>query len=188
MMLKYYKLFLFSVIVIILCVVLAVFVGYRRILNKHEGLISSIQSKANISIGRVHQTATRNGITEWSLDARSAHYIDAKKQAVLQDLSVTFFLKDGKKIYLTANQGNLKTDSNDIEVTGNVVVKNESYRLKTEKLHYEHGGRIIFSKVPVEIIGDSFNIAADSMSFDLNTSKTLLEGKVEGTFSENVTL
>ncbi len=187
-MLKYYKIFLFSVVVIILCIVSVVFVGYRRILNKHEGITSSIQSKANISIGRIHQTATRNGITEWSLDAGSAHYIDAKKQAVLQDISVTFFLKDGKKIYLTANKGNLKTDSNDIEVTDNVVVKNVSYKLKTEKLYYKHDKHIIFSKVPVEITGDSFNIVADSMSFDLNTSKTLLEGKVEGTFSGNITL
>ena len=46
----------------------------------------------------------------------------------------------------------------------------------------------ITSKVPVKITGASSHLAADSMSFDLNTNRTLLEGNVEGFFSENIIL
>ena len=74
-----------------------------------------------------------------------------------------------------------------MEITGNVVVKNESYRIKTENLTYDHKKRIVFTKVPVRIISDSFNFLADFMFFDLNTNKALLEGNVKGTFSENIT-
>ena len=185
---KRLKIFLVVIILLSLVVISAVFIGYRLILNKEGKFISSLHSKANISISKVYQTATRDGIKEWSLEAKSAYYIDATKQANLQDVVVTFFLKDGGKVYLTADQGILKTDSNDIEVTGDVVVRNETYRLTTKKLNYEYTKRIIFSKVPVEIVADSLNLAADSMSFDLNTKKTMLEGNVKGSFSENIML
>jgi len=151
-------------------------------------LIASIRSKANISIGKIHQTATRDGIKEWILDAGSAQYIDAEKQANLQDLSVIFFLKDKKEVYLTADKGVLKTDTNNIEVVGNVVIEYSSYRMKTEKLRYKHKEHVIFSKKHVKIDGDLFNLVADSMSFDLNTNRAVFKGKVEGVFSENFVL
>lgn len=185
---KRLKIFLVAIILLSLGAISAVFIGYRLILNKEGKFISPLCSKANVSISKVYQTATRDGIKEWSLEAKSAYYIDATKQANLQDVIVTFFLKDGGKVYLTADQGILKTDSNDIEVTGDVVVRNETYRLTTKKLNYEHTKRIIFSKVPVKIVGDSLNLAADSMNFDLNTNRILFEGRVESNFSETITL
>ena len=43
-------------------------------------------------------------------------------------------------------------------------------------------------KVPVKIIGDSYQLKADMMSLDLNTNKTVFEGRVEGAFSENFSI
>ena len=185
---KKLKLILLSIIFVALGVTLTVFVSHRRILEKEENIVSGIQSKANISIGKAHQTAIRNGIKEWSLDATSVNYIVKKNQAIFQDLSVTFYLKNKTEVYLIANKGILKTDSNDMELFGNIVVKNSKYRLKTENLFYRHNKRIIFSKVPVKIAGAAFDLAADSMSLNLNTNKTMFEGNVEGILSENIKL
>ena len=185
---KKLKFFLISLIFLTFGVILLVFLQYRLVLEKNDSPISIGQNNANISIGKAHQTATRNGIKEWSLDAASADYMDEDSQAIFKDLSVTFYLKDETMVYITANQGILKTDSNDMEIYGNVVVKNKDYKLKCENLYYKHDQRIIFSKVPVNITGNSFEIAADSMSLDLNTNKALFEGKVKGTFSEQFTL
>jgi lipopolysaccharide export system protein LptC len=185
---KKIKLFLLSVILITFGIIISIFVSHRRAYDKENYIVSDVQKKANISIGKVHQTATRDGFKEWNLDASSVEYIDKNSRAIFQDLSVTFYLKDKSKVYLTADQGILETDSNDIEVLGNVVVKNEYYSLKTENLHYKHNGRIIFSKVPVEIIGNSFDFIADSMSMNLITNKTLLQGRVKGTLNEKIML
>jgi LPS export ABC transporter protein LptC len=185
---KKIKLFLLSVILITFGIIVSIFVSNRRAYDKENYIVSDVQSKANISIGKVHQTATRDGFKEWNLDAASVKYIDKNSQAIFQDLSVTFYLKDKSKVYLTADQGILETDSNDIEVFGNVVVKNEYYSLKTENLQYKHNGRIIFSKVPVEISGNSFDFVADSMSMNLITNKTLLQGRVKGTLNEKIML
>ena len=182
------KFFLISIIIILLGIIIAVFSTYRNILDETAGLKSVIQSAAKMSLGKLHHTATRDGVIEWSLDASSARLLDEKKQLILDDLSVVFYMKDGKKAYLTAEKGFLHTESNDIEVAGNVVVKNNNYVLKTEKLNYEHTRRILFSNVFVEISGDSEKLTADSISFDLNTKKTMLEGNVRGIFSENINL
>ncbi|MBU1162282.1 MAG: LPS export ABC transporter periplasmic protein LptC [Proteobacteria bacterium] len=185
---KKLKFFLISFIFLTFGVILIVFLQYRHVLEKNEAPVSIGQSKANISIGKAHQTATRNGRKEWSLDAASADYMDKNSQAIFRDLSVTFYLKDETKVYITANQGILKTDSNDMEIYGNVVVRNKDYQLRCENLYYKHDKRIIFSKVPVNITGNSFELAADSMSLNLNTNKALFEGKVRGAFSEQFTL
>lgn len=185
---KKLKLILLSVILIALGATIVVFVSHRRVLDKEENIVSSVQSKANISIGKAHQTATRNGIKEWSLDAASVNYIVKRNQAIFLDVSVIFYLKDKTEVYLTANKGILNTNSNNMELFGNVVVKNAKYRLKTENLHYKHNKRVISSKVPVIITGTAFDFAADSMSINLNTNNTMLEGKVEGTIVESIRL
>ena len=185
---KKLKFFLISLIFLTFGVVLIVFLQYRHVLEKNDSPVSIGQSKANISIGKAHQTATRDGRKEWSLDAASADYMDKNSQAIFKDLAVTFYLKDETKVYITANQGILKTDSNDMEIYGDVVVKNKDYKLRCENLYYKHDERIIFSKVPVNITGDSFELVADSMSLNLNTNKALFEGKVKGIFSDQFTL
>lgn len=182
------KFFLIAVIIILLGIIIAVFSTYRNILDETAGLKSVIHSAAKMSLGKLHHTAMRDGVIEWSLDASSAKLLDEKKQLILDDLSVVFYMKDGEKAYLTAEKGFLHTESNDIEVAGNVVVKNDNYVLKTEKLNYEHTRRILFSNVSVEISSDSEKLTADSISFDLNTKKTMLEGNVKGIFSENINL
>ena len=185
---KKLKLILLSIIFVALGVILAVFVNHRHITEKQKDVVSDIRNKANISIGKAHQTAIRNGIKEWNLDAASVNYMVEKNQAIFRDLSVTFYLKDKTEVYLTANKGILKTDSNDMELFGNIVVKNSKYRLKTENLFYRHNKRIIFSKVPVKVAGVAFDLAADSMSLNLNTNKIMFEGKVQGTLREIIRL
>lgn len=185
---KKLKFFLIFLIFLTFGVILMVFLQYRQFLEKIDPPVSISQNQANISIGKAHQTATRNGRREWSLDAASADYVDKNSRAIFKDLSLTFYLKDETKVYVTANQGILKTDSNDMEIYGNVVVKNKDYKLRCENLYYNHHRRILFSKVPVNITGDSFELDADSMSLNLKDNKASFEGKVKGTFSEHFTL
>jgi LPS export ABC transporter protein LptC len=174
------KLSIIFLVIIFLVVgtIVAVFVGYRRVYNAPEILLSSIKDGANLSLGKIKQTATRDGKKEWSLEAGSAHYIENEKKAVLKDLFVTYFLKDGREVYLDADQGILNTDTNDIEFSGHVVVRNKEYRLITDRLNYEQARRFIFCNDPVRIEGNSTRITADSLSFDLNANKIILSGNV----------
>ena len=185
---KKLKYVLLSIVLIAVGIVVVVYMGYRRLSETPEILLSTLQDGADMSIGKIHQTATRDGKREWSLEAASAHYIEDQNQVILNELSVTFYLDDGDEVYLTAQQGVLNTGSNDIEVSGNVIIKKDTYRLTTDKLNYENKQRIIFTRGPVLLTGEDARVSADSASLDLNTKTIRLKGNVESTLSENSAL
>ena len=185
---KKLKYVLLSIVLIAVGIVVVVYMGYRRLSEAPEILLSTLQDGADMSIGKIHQTATRDGKREWSLEAVSAHYIEDQNQVILNELSVTFYLDDGDEVYLTAQQGVLNTGSNDIEVSGNVIIKKDTYQLTTDKLNYENKQRIIFTRGPVLLTGEDARVSADSASLDLNTKTIRLKGNVESTLSENSAL
>jgi len=184
---KIKKLSIILLIVILLAIgtVVTVFIGYRQVSNAPELLLSSIKDGANLSLGKIRQTATRDGKKEWSLEAGSASYIENEKKAVLKDLFITYFLKDNQEVYLNADQGILNTETNDIEFSGHVVIRNEEYQLKTEQLAYQHERRFISTDVPVHISGDGADVTANSLTYDLNANKIVLTGSVVAAISRN---
>jgi LPS export ABC transporter protein LptC len=185
---KKLKYLLLSIVLIAVGVVIVVYMGYRRLSQAPELIVSALQDGADMSIGRIHQTATRDGKREWSLEAASAHYMEDEKQVILNELSVTFYLDDGDEVYLTAERGVLNTGSNDIEVSGNIIIKKDAYQMTTEKLNYENKRRLIFTQSPVLLTGEDARVSANSASVDLNTKTIILKGNVESTISENSSL
>ncbi len=185
---KVKKLSIILLIVILLSIgtVIAVFMGYRQISEAPEMLLSSIKDGANLSLGKIRQTATRDGKKEWSLEANSAHYIENENKAVLRELSITYFLNDESRVYLNADHGILDTNTNDIEFSGNVVVKNEDYQLRTERLNYRHEQRLIFSDDPVQISGEAANLKGDTLRYDLNAGKVVLTGNVAAALNPGI--
>ncbi len=184
---KKLNIILLAVILVTIGTITAVFIGYRRVSSAPELLLSSIKEGANLSLGKIRQTATRDGKKEWSLEAGSALYIENDKKAVLKNLFITYFLKDNREVYLEADEGILQTDTNDIEFSGNVVIRNEDYQLRTRRLGYEHERRIIFTNDPVQISGESVELSASSLKYDLNNNKIILTGNVEAAVSKDST-
>jgi LPS export ABC transporter protein LptC len=182
---KKVKIFLLATMLIALGGVIAYYIIMRQDSKAPELIPESVEPDATLSIGKIRQTATRKGKKEWSLEARSANYVEKTGQMILKDLVVTFYLNDNGEITLAADQGALITDSNDIEVSGNVVVKNNEYRLLTDRLSYAHAKRVLYSNAPVKISGNSARLAADRISLDLNSQKITLEGGVETTLDDD---
>jgi LPS export ABC transporter protein LptC len=183
--LKKLSIFLLIVILIAIGTIVAIFIGYRRVSSAPEMLLSSIQDGADLSLGKIRQTSTREGRKEWSLEAGSADYIEADKKAVLKDIFITYYLEDNREVYLEADQGILHTATNDIEFSGNVVIRNDDYRLKTERLNYRNNERLILTDLPVHISGADAEISANSMRYDLKNNQVALNGNVSTSISRN---
>ncbi|MBW2436417.1 MAG: LPS export ABC transporter periplasmic protein LptC [Desulfobacterales bacterium] len=182
------KIILLATITIALGSVIAIYIHSRPDSNVGQQVAKSEEPDATLLMDKIQQTATRDGKKEWHLEARSGHLIEKTQQLILKDVKVTFFLEDNSEILLTADQGILKTNSKDMEVSGNVVLKNNEYKLLTNTLSYQHKKRVVFSKSPVKISGTSAQVAADSLKYDLNAKKLTMEGGVGTTIDENVTL
>jgi LPS export ABC transporter protein LptC len=172
-----------AVMIVTVATAAAVYLVRQRLIAVLEpGPAAKAASEAMV-VERIHQSATRDGRTEWNLEAESAQYLLSEKKVLLQNLFVTFFTRDGQKVYLTARNGTVKTDSHDMEARNEVVVYNDLYRLETEQMNYAQESRQITSDTPVKITGQAGEIAADTLAVDLNTNRLVMRGHVRGTLS-----
>jgi LPS export ABC transporter protein LptC len=179
------SIFLLVVIILVVGLIIAVFIGYRQVSNAPELLLTSIKDGANLSLGKIRQTATRDGKKEWSLEADSANYMEAENKVNLTNLSVVYYLEGNREVYLEADRGILQTDTNDIEFSGNVVIRNETYQLTTEHLTYQHKQRTIICDRSIRIWGQNAELTAQSAHYELNSDKIELKGNLVATVPQD---
>ena len=172
---------------IIVMVIIGVFVGYRRLSDeKRDGATTAASPpvKASVSLNRIRQTAARDGVKEWSLDAESARYFKEENRVVFDRPSVVFFRKNRSDITLFAKEGTLDTASNNIIATGAVTVTMGEHTLKTEKISYNNKKKRLRSMTRSKIVKGDFFMEADAISFDLEADATIFQGNVKGRINE----
>ncbi len=145
-----------------------------------------IDAKAALTLSRMHQTSSKNGIKEWTLEAASAKLLKEENLAVMEDVTLVFYLAGNQRVALTSKQGSLDTKQHDMTFSGEVTVTHTDYILTTDKLHYEKKRHILYSNGTVVIKGKNSTIEADSFHTDLNRKKAVLMGNVKGKFSETL--
>jgi lipopolysaccharide export system protein LptC len=175
-------------IALIIGLLITVFLQYRKYAEDPTRLIDAIPEGTDISIGEIKHTAIRDGRKEWSLEASSANYSDDAKTAVFEDVQAVMFMEDGREVAIEGQQGKLDTETNNIEISGNVIVQDADYQLAAETINYDHEQRRIHIPVPVAITGKTFKLTAREMTVDLTSETAHLKGAVEGVFSGNNTL
>ena len=179
---------LLTIVVLALAGAIALFIGYRRMTRNPQVLVDLLKEEADMQLNKIRQTAMKNGIREWRLEADSATLIEKEKTMLLARPDVEFFMSDGDHVHLTADQGTIYTDSSSMNVSGKVSANNSLYRFQTEVLDYDPKARELRADTPVIITGKSFTLRADTMTMNLETSITRFEGDVEGTISEDLQL
>lgn len=144
-----------------------------------------IDSEASLILNTMHHTSTRDGVKEWALEASSAKLLKNEAKALLNDISVLFFLKDGKEVTVTAKQGDINTKENNVNFYDNVIVKQDETVLKTDQLHYDKKSHIIYSNAHVTVTNNGSVLDSDTFTLDLNNNTLLLKGHVYGIFSDS---
>jgi hypothetical protein len=86
-------------------------ISYNSIREEPKALLSVLPKNTDVSLNHIHHVATRDGIKEWTLDAKSARYQKADNKTMFKDIFATFFLKHGKILYLNSFDGVLLTDT-----------------------------------------------------------------------------
>ncbi len=152
----------------------------ETILIKHL----KVDSKASLVLNTMHQTSIKNGIKEWTIDASSAKLLKNRNKAVLQNVSIIFFMKNSKKVRLSSKHGILYTKTHNMTFSDHVNAKYNGYILKTDTLHYDQKRHIIYSTDHVSIQNNDSVINGDSLFIDLNRGITLIKGNVKGVFNE----
>jgi len=182
------KLVLIAAVLVGIGAVIAVFMEYRRLTGNPEELLSDVAPNAELTIRNLNHTATREGFTEWRLSAEEAQYRGDERIAQLKGLTVIFFLEDGEEVHLSAERGQLDTESNNLIIEGNVRIRQGPLMMTTEQLRYGHQNRVIRTESPVEVSGEKMNLTADRMKYEIINRRIFFEGNVYGTLHGNFSI
>ena len=178
------KIILIGVMLLVFGIMIWVYIrGSRPNNNQMDKPLFPIPA-ATLSIGNIKHTATRDGITEWELEAGSGQYLEDSKKVIITDLKIAFYLENKTTALLKARQGVLNTHTNDISVTGKVIFENQGLRLETDEMIYNHKAKTMSSNKPITVKNNMFHITADQFRMNLTENKTYLSGHVTGTFNE----
>ncbi len=142
-------------------------------------------AKAVMALSKVRQTATKDGVVQWKLEADSAEMEADTGRMILKSPEVDFFLEDGDQVHLTAQKGILYTRNNNIDVQGNVHLRSDRYTLVTEALTYDNEQHLIMTTRQVRISGNMIRLHAAAMTYDLKRNQARFEGPVKGILHEN---
>ncbi len=144
-----------------------------------------VDDKAALKLNALEQISKKNGITDWKLKASTATLLKDQNKAVLKDVDIIFYTKENTQVHLTADQGELNTKTHDMTFSKHIIIRHQHYTLRSETLHYAKKPHIIRSDSRVKVDDENSVIEADSMEILLNQERIILEGNVEGQFSEN---
>jgi LPS export ABC transporter protein LptC len=181
---KKIKYFISAVIISLIGIVVAVFVSNRIYIDSIQKPLPPQQTTATLSIQNFRHTATQDGHKEWSVEADSANLFSNQNIAELSKISASFFLKNDETILLTADNGLLHIDTNNMAVSGHIIIKFLEYVMTTENLNYIHSSHIISITTPVMVTGNSIMLKANTMTYNLITDIIECSGNVEGTFKQ----
>jgi LPS export ABC transporter protein LptC len=171
---------------IALAALVIVYALYRRGIDAGADLIKNMPKGPSLTIENLRHTAVREGSTEWTLEAAQAKMAGNRKSATLTEVSVVFFADDGDEVHLTADTGHLNLRSDDLKVSGNVVVWQKSYRIVTENLEYQNRRQLLVAKTPVKVTGTTVSVTAERATFDLENKHLRFEGNVYGTITRKI--
>jgi LPS export ABC transporter protein LptC len=133
-----------------------------------------------MQLGNVHYEQTnQDAFKEWELNAHSAQYFKNENKIVLQSITLTFYSDDGKRYNLTAERGELYTDSRNLKVSGNVVVDtDEGYQVRTDSFQYNAKERKIVTNDRVTLSSKELVMTGKGMVVDLEEEKLRILGEV----------
>ncbi len=145
-----------------------------------------LRSAPDISLEGVRQTFIEKGRKQWQFKADSARLSRSGQQTRVNDIEAVFFTADGRSFQVTADGGVVSLDSKDAEISGNVIIRYQDYKIYTQSLRYRAEDHIITADNQVRLISDSLHLTGDRLRYDLVAMRGELTGNVNGLISENL--
>lgn len=172
------KLYLLMVILLAVGAVLGVTLTSGRLGRPKVEDKPIAPTKADMGLEGIHLTEVKGGKKQWEVKARSAQYFKDRSLAVLTGVEAIIFTKDGRTFSIKGDEAQLSTDTQDIELKGNVVATgSDGSRLTTDHLKYSREGGKISTDARVVMTTPQFRLEGKGLVIDLENEKFyLLEG------------
>jgi LPS export ABC transporter protein LptC len=168
--------------------VVAIFVGLkvRSATETLPAIAAELTNEdGNLTLKNFEYRDVKQGNSRWTVWADTATYFEERKETELDQVRAVFFLKNGGQVDLLGDKGVLHTDTNNMEMHGNVgVTFGKGYKLTTDRLLYDRDKKLIYTDAQVVLTGPRITTKGRGMRLEIeNKSVSILhhlETKLEG--------
>ena len=122
----------------------------------------------NLKLNNFEYRDVKEGNARWTVSAATATYFEDKKETILDQVKAVFYLKSGGQIFLVGDIGVLHTDTNNMEIRGNVAVTyGEGYKLTTDRLLYDRDKELIHTESELILRGEGLTTKGKGMRLEI---------------------
>jgi LPS export ABC transporter protein LptC len=142
--------------------------------------VSSSKSSPEQAIGNFTLTRTSQGEKKWELEADKAEIYKREGKTIVQKLKIKFYDRGKITSVLIAREGELHTQSGDMEVRGDVVVTSEEgTTLMTESLKWDAGRNKIVTDDLVRQERGNTIITGEGLESDPQLEKVVIKRNIK---------
>jgi len=173
---------LFGVMTIILALSAASYLVLRKGSGPEDSNVrlKIIPENVDLQLKDVHFTEVGDPELTWEIQADTARFVKKDNLALFDRVKIRLIRADGKTLTLTGNEGRLRTDTRDADVTGRVVVvSNNGDIVETDRLHYSHADRRISTDQKITLKNPRMVISGVGMTLTLADEKVSLQSGVK---------
>ncbi len=178
-----------GILILILLIAVASFVLFKKGKDDDGGNVhlKIIPDNVDLQIKDVHFTEVGDANLTWEIRAETARFVKKDHLAYFDNVQIRLIRNDGKSLTLTGKEGQLRTDTRDAQVTGNVVaVSNDGDVVETDLLHYSNADRRIYTDRKITLTNSRMVMSGEGMSLTLNDQRVSLQSKVKALIKGSV--
>ncbi len=151
--------------------VIAILAGLKvRSANESlPAIAAELTSKdGNLTLNNFEYRDVKKGNARLTVWADTATYFEDRKETVLDQVKAIFFLKNGGQVELLGDRGVLHTDTNNMEISGNVgVTFGKDYKLTTDRLLYDRDKELIYTNAQLVLKGQGLTTKGQGMRLEI---------------------
>ena len=174
------RIVIITIIIAIIISTAAIIMVVERRNSSRSPLLKIMTDNVDLQVKNVNYTDVGDSGLKWEIKADSAQYIKNEQLAMFDHVRIKLVMSDGRSIVMTGEKGTLKTDTKDMEISGNVeVVSDRGDRMTTDILRYAGSEQRIYTEAAVKMENDRMQVRGVGMSLSLNDNDVALLSRVK---------
>jgi LPS export ABC transporter protein LptC len=173
--------------IIIITMVIAIVVSVAAVIMIMDSRESSqgpplmiMSDNVDLQVKNINYTDVGDSGLKWEIKAYSAKYLKSENLAMFDQVRVKLVMEDGRVIIMTGDKAKLRTDTKDMEISGNVkIVSDKGDNLTTDILKYSGSERRLYTEAAVTMENDRMQVRGVGMNISLENKDVALLSRVK---------
>ncbi len=139
-----------------------------------------MSDNVDLQVKNINYTDVGDSGLKWEIKAYSAKYLKSENLAMFDQVRVKLVMEDGRVIIMTGDKAKLRTDTKDMEISGNVkIVSDKGDNLTTDILKYSGSERRLYTEAAVTMENDRMQVRGVGMNISLEDKDVALLSRVK---------